>query len=133
MKKGCLITLCVVGGLFVLLILLTFLPLFNRPAETCSIQFFDEPGVEMEIQNYQVTAVISDSTALAKGQEKALEETNLYTGLTVLLYTKSGAPYYDEQTIKAGKGECFKQVGIYKYRDLTEDKTVPIISIMPIQ
>ena len=129
MKKGCLIALCIIGGLIVLLFL-SFVFFFSRSVSNNrpQIVLFDEPGERMEIQDYKVDRVLSDSTALARGKELSS-----YYGLTVLLYTPSGATYYDEQTIKAPAGKCFNQVGIYKYNGGADEKTIPVISLQDIK
>lgn len=138
MKKGCLITLCIVGGLIALVFIYLFvvfpvthaLSHDNKDIDNTSIQFFDEPGDKMDVQTYKVEKALSDSTALARADDPTKLS---YYNLTVLLYSKSGVPYYDAQIVKAYNDKIFRQVGVYKYTEYTENKTVPIVELLPVK
>lgn len=84
--------------------------------------FFQEPGEIMDARGY---------TILQGGEGEALAYEHILSDVVVLLWNNQGKPYYDGQVVKPGRGECFRQVGIYKYtsQDGT-DRTVPIVAVM---
>ena len=84
------------------------------------MSFFDEPGEVMSDKSYQVSRVVSDGAALARGKNKY----GYYYGLEVLLWDVE-ANYYDDQIVKAPNGKCFKQIGIYK----SGFSTYPIVAL----
>lgn len=84
------------------------------------MSFFDEPGEVMSDKSYQVSRVVSDGAALARGKNKY----GYYHGLEVLLWDEE-ASYYDDQIVKAPNGKCFKQIGIYK----SGFSTYPIVTL----
>lgn len=84
------------------------------------MSFFDEPGEVMSDKSYQVSQVVSDGAALARGKNKY----GYYFGLEVLLWDEE-ANYYDDQIVKAPNGKCFKQIGIYK----SGFSTYPIVTL----
>ena len=84
------------------------------------MSFFDEPGEVMSDKSYQVSRVVSDGAALARGKNKY----GYYHGLEVLLWDEE-ANYYDDQIVKAPNGKCFKQIGIYK----SGFSTYPIVAL----
>ena len=94
------------------------------------MRLFDKPGEEINETGFKVFQSLTDGFALASGKGDAYSE-DLYMGLTVLLYSEEGNPYYDAQVIKAPEGKCFKQVGIYKYTaNSGMVRTVPVIQLM---
>ena len=94
------------------------------------MRLFDKPGEEINETGFKVFQSLTDGFALASGKGDAYSE-DLYMGLTVLLYSEEGNPYYDAQVIKAPEGKCFRQVGIYKYpANSGMVRTVPVIQLM---
>lgn len=94
------------------------------------MRLFDKPGEEINETGFKVFQSLTDGFALASGKGDAYSE-DLYMGLTVLLYSEEGNPYYDAQVIKAPEGKCFKQVGIYKYTaNSGMVRTVPVVQLM---
>ena len=84
--------------------------------------FFDEPGEIMDARSY---------TVLQAGNGEALAYEHILSDAVVLLWNSEGKPYYDSQTITLKRGECFRQVGIYKYTSQDgRDRTVPIVAVM---
>lgn len=103
----------------------------NDPGVTMSngMSFFETPGEVIDESSFKVFQALDDGTALAEGKGDGYS--SIYLGLTVLLYNKEGAPYYDEQIVDLPQGKCFKQVGIYRYPAKSGvEKTVPIVTIM---
>lgn len=49
--------------------------------------------------------------------------------LLVLVYSNDNQSLYDNQTIIAPKGKCFRQIGLYKQYN----KTLPIVTLMDSQ
>lgn len=93
--------------------------------------FFEQPGDTFNVNALQVIQVIDDNHALAREMkwESFLEE-YMPEELVVLITNDSGEYYYDDQMIKATKGKCFRQVGIYKYETRAGiEKTVPILKL----
>lgn len=94
------------------------------------MRLFDKPGEEINETGFKVFQSLTDGFALASGKGDAYSE-DLYMGLTVLLYSEEGNPYYDAQVIKAPEGKCFRQVGIYKYTaNSGMVRTVPVVQLM---
>ncbi len=62
---------------------------------------------------------------------KALAESGFYADrLLVVLVNDEGIYYYDDQKISISKGQCVRQIGIYKYNTrLDFQKTVPVVVI----
>lgn len=115
---------------------LTFLAayLINR-AKFSGITFFDEPGEIVTAQtisgrtetvnSFEVFQVLGDGVALATGDEWFTRD------LIVLLWNEEGKPYYDNQSVIASKGNCFKQIGIYKYKSRDKmHRTIPVVTLL---
>ena len=133
MKKGCLIALCICAGLFVLIIVASYIiPFFFmshalKDVDNQQLLFYDNPVGKMEIQDYKVEKVVSDSTALAIGKENGYSG---YYGLSVLLLRRDGTLFYDGEIVKSTKDQSFVQIGVCKYKEHLEEKNVPIITLM---
>ena len=104
-------------------------------AKFSGITFFDEPGEVVTTQSilggteivdgFEVFQVLGEGAALPRGNDLFSYD------LIVLLWNDKGGSYYDNQSIIAPKGQCFRQIGIYKYK--SEDKryrTIPVVSLM---
>ncbi len=84
------------------------------------MSFFDEPGEVMSDKSYQVSRVLDNGAAIARGKNQY----GYYYGLEVLLWDED-ANYYDDQVVKAPNGKCFRQIGIYK----SGISTYPIVTL----
>ena len=117
-------------------IVLTFLAsyLINKK-QFSGITFFDEPGEIVTTQSilggtetvngFEVFQVLDDGVALATGNEWYTRD------LIVLLWNENGESYYDNQSVVAPKGQCFRQVGIYKYKSKDKmHRTIPVVTLM---
>lgn len=92
------------------------------------INLFPEKGDCISTKQFKVFKVIEEGAALAKELTHKYEDTEVYSGMTVL-FMSEGKHFYDEEVIKVPKGKCVKQIGIYTYREYRDDKTVPVVEI----
>jgi hypothetical protein len=129
MKKIWIFLLGVLTGIVVTFIVLFIIGNSNKEHSPDGMEFFKEAGEVMGCSNYQVFQALSDGSALAwESDENGLPNP---LGAIVLLYNEDGSPYYDRQTISASYGECFRQVGIFRYKKGDGNySTVPIIMLM---
>ena len=75
--------------------------------------------------NLKVFQALGDGFALAMGDEWYSSD------LIVLLCNSEEKPYHDNQNVIASKGECFRQIGIYKYKSKDKmNRTVPVVMLM---
>ena len=99
------------------------------------IMFFDEPGEivteqtlsgdSQAVKSFEVFQVLDDGIALAMGDEWFSRD------LIVLLWNENGEPYYDNQSVIASTGKCFRQIGIYKYKSRDKmHRTIPVVTLM---
>ena len=129
MKKIWVYLLGVLTGIVVTIIILSIIGNSNKQKSPDGVQFFDKAGQVMDCSGYYVFQVLGDGYALA-GELSEYGVPNPL-GSIVLLYDEDGSPYYDRQTVSASYGECFRQVGIFRYRKKTGDfATVPIVMLM---
>lgn len=92
--------------------------LYNESSE--GITLFEQPGECISTNSLHIIQVLEDGAL-------ALEHTN---GLVVFILSQDNNSYYDSQVIKIPKGQCARQVGIYKYTTKEGvDKTVPVVKI----
>ena len=92
--------------------------------EDYQMTFFEQPKEEMSSREYQVIQAWPNGTALA------MDFTDPLT--VVLLWNKKHEQYYDGQTVKAGKNQVFRHIGICRYNPADENinlKTVPIVEL----
>lgn len=115
--------------------MLTFLiSLVINRSRNSDIYYFDEPGEILTaehlgeneaVKNLKVFQVFEDGFALAMGDEWYSRD------LIVLLCNGEERPYHDNQNVIASKGECFRQIGIYKYKSKDKmHRTVPVVMLM---
>lgn len=89
---------------------------------------FDKPGDCVSWKNFEVQKV------LESGDVIALEIKDMYSGyvstsdLEVLIPAQGNGSFYEKQIIKAPKGKCARQIGIYKYKKYGDFKVIPIIA-----
>lgn len=93
-----------------------------------NVTLFDKPKVTIEADRIEVLQVLPDGSALATVQYSD-KGNNDNLGMTVMLLAKEGVSYFDSQSIKISRGKCMKQIGTYKYKDFSIEKTVPIVEI----
>lgn len=98
---------------------------FLYDASNDGMTMFEQPGECVSTDTFGVIQVL-DGGALAMEYTFALP-----TGLIVFLLDQNGQSYYDSQLIEIPKGQCARQVGIYKYTSKEGDaKTVPVVEIL---
>ncbi|MGP1446663.1 MAG: hypothetical protein ACTTKO_03910 [Candidatus Limimorpha sp.] len=109
-------------GVLTGVVLMYLVALVNNRTSNLDYTFFDEPGDVVDARSY---------TVFQAGDGNALAYEHVWDDSPVLLWNEERKPYYDGQEIIPKKGECFRQIGIYKYtsQDGT-DRTVPIVSVM---
>ncbi len=88
-----------------------------------AITLFEKPGEIIGVKVFEVRRVLNDGSALAKQDEYPHD-------LEALFLNDQGQTYYDNQRIQPGSGKCFRQIGIYKYTEYTQTKTIPVVAIM---
>lgn len=130
MKKIWIYILGILSG-----IVLTFLfSLIINKVRNASITFFDEPGEIITVEQFgKPEPVTSFKIFQTLGKEAGLatgEDWNSHD-LLVLVYSNNGQPIYDNQTIAASNGQCFRQIGIYKYKSKDKQhRTIPVVMLM---
>lgn len=87
------------------------------------VEMFDEPGDVIPVKALTVLQAQAAGSALAM-------DTHGNTMMIVLLWNDDKIPYYDMQEVKLKAGECFRQVGLYRYMTKEEVfKTVPVVVV----
>lgn len=105
----------------------------EKPSESGSndevaIQFLDQPGGELEYQEYEVFKVLGQGYALAHGIENE-HGYELVTTFVALIHDPDGAPFYDKQKVKAGGEKRFRHVGIFRQESMHGTQTIPVICL----
>ena len=122
MKKSVAFILGVVTGVFLTIILSLII---SGASSRAGISFYDSPEPPMPYRSVEVFQALSAGTALCHPSYSS--ETNDI----VLLWTEERIGFYDGQKITVPAGNCFRQVGVYRYQTgggLV--RTVPVIAIM---
>lgn len=130
MKKLWIFILGILSG-----IVLTFLfSLIINRSTNAGITFFDEPGeiVSVEcigrttpVKCFKIFQTLGEEAGLAYGDEFCARD------LLVLIYSNGEQSLFDNQTIVASKGQCFRQIGIYKYKSKDKQhRTIPVVMLM---
>lgn len=130
MKKIWVYLLGILSGV----VLTILVSLFINRSRNSDISYFDEPGEILTAENFgenkpvmnlKVFQALGDGFALAMGDEWFSRD------LIVLLCNGEEKPYHDNQNVIASKGECFIQIGIYKYKSKDKmNRTVPVVMLM---
>lgn len=134
MKKIFVYLLGVISGIVITIIAASILSGRTKDS-SLDINLFDEPGDVISITNitgesinvncFKVMQVLADGAALAIPNEL------FFSDLIVLLLDYEGKSYYDNQIVTAPKGNCFKQIGTFKYKAKNGNQiTVPVVSLM---
>lgn len=89
---------------------------------------FDEPGECVSRKNFEVQRVLESGDAIALEISDQLSGLVITSDLEVLIPTKEGREFYDNQIIKTPKGKCARQVGTYTYQKYGNTKVIPIVS-----
>lgn len=116
-------------------VILTFLvSLIINKSKNSDITYFDEPGEAITVECYgrmrPVTSFKIFQT-LDKNAGLALGEDLYSRDLLVLVISDGGQSLFDNQTIVAPHGKCFKQIGIYKYKSNDKmHRTIPVVMLM---
>ncbi|MGI6074627.1 MAG: hypothetical protein ACOYEA_08315 [Fermentimonas sp.] len=98
----------------------------NRHASSNSdMVLFDEPKQEVKMRTLKVEEVLSNGDALA-----SCNDLSSSFGTDVLFLADGSNSYYDGQIIEVPGGKRLMQIGTYKYRRYSSQKTVPIVKIM---
>ena len=130
MKKGVVFFLGAVTGIVLTFVFFIVLGLAVNGISHSSngVDYFDEVGKVMPVQEYKVMQVLPDGNALAT--ELSNKEYDWYHGPVVLLVGGEGAHYYDEQVVKRINGKYFRQVGTFRYTAKNgSTKTVPAVAL----
>lgn len=91
---------------------------------------FEQVGDVINEKSVKVFQVIYANTALAHGEgNRNYKGEPYYCGPTYLLRNNDGKYYYDNEIIKKPSGKTFRQTGIYRYRDVIDYNTVPVIEL----
>lgn len=121
-------------GILTGIILTVLVSLIINRSKHSDVTFFDEPGdyVTVEcfgkttpVKSFTVFQTLGENAGLAMGDELCARD------LLVLLYSEDRQSVYDNQTIVASKGQCFRQIGIYKYKSKDKQhRTIPVVMLM---
>lgn len=90
--------------------------------------FFDEPGDCVSRKNFEVQKVLESGDAIAREIRDAFGGYIFTSDLEVLILAQEGSCYYDKQTIKAPRGKCARQIGVYNHQELGSTKVIPIVA-----
>ena len=108
------------GIVGIFLIALIYTKTSSDPTTIQGITLFEEPGEIIDCQSVEVFQVVEKGNALVFAGYRDI----------CLLLADDNSYYYDNQRIKLSPGECFRQIGIYKYTSKAGDnKTIPVIAI----
>ena len=130
MKKGLVFLLGAITGVVLTFVFFVVLGVAINGSSRSSdgVDFFDEVGQVMSVQEYKVMQVLPDGNALAT--ELSNEEYDWYHGPVVLLVGGEEAHYYDEQVVKRVNGRYFRQIGTFRYTAKNgSTKTVPAVAL----
>jgi hypothetical protein len=115
-----------VAGVVATILIGYIIVIANKPNDgLIGLTLFSEKGecitTDGEIEIFQVLA---PNMALARTGD-------ILDGIVVLLISKDGTNYYDEQKIKIPSKKCVRQIGTYQYTTKKDgfEKTVPAVTI----
>ncbi len=120
MKKFLIFIFGVITG-----VALTFLySYFVGTSSNDDVTWFESPGDIIQEESFEVFQVLDESSALVNGRSN-------HYGVVYLLVNEEGKFYYDDEIINVPNNKVVRQVGIYKYQTMRDNriKTVPIIQI----
>ncbi len=130
MKKIWVYLLGVLSGIIFVILFVKF----TNNSNNSDISFFDKPGNAITIdcfgttkavKSFKIFQTLSNNMGLASGDDICTND------LLVLVYSNDNQSLYDNQTIIAPKGKCFRQIGIYKYTSKdNRNRTIPVVMLM---
>lgn len=122
MKKIWVYLLGILTGVILTIIISFLISKTLNLSSNSGYSFFEEAGDVINARSF---------TVFQAGEGSALAQEFPWDDLIVLLYNEKGIPYYDGQVVTPKRGECFRQIGIFKYKSNDGlDRTVPIVTIM---
>ncbi len=130
MRKSLVFVLGMVTGIVVTFVFFLILGLaVNKSSHTMDgVDYFENVGQVMQVQEYKVMQVLPNGNALAT--ELSNEEYGWYHGSVVLIVARDDSHYYDDQIVKKSLGKSFRQVGTYRYETKQGFvKTVPAVTL----
>lgn len=129
MKKGLVFLPGAITGIVLTFVFFFILGLATSGSRVDGVDYFEEVGQVMSVQEYKVMQVLPNGNALAT--ERSNEEYDWYHGAVVLLVAGDDVHYYDEQVVKKPEGSRFRQVGTYRYKTKQGFvKTVPAVALI---
>ena len=117
MSKGLYYFLGLITGVLLTVVGIMLLGLTKE--DSADKVYFDKPGTCIYTDDLHVLHVVDNYSAIALADYQAM-----------LIENPKGEYFYDGQTIKCPKGNCMRQVGVFKY--LTTEgypRTIPIVRI----
>lgn len=121
-------------GLLSGVILTILVSLIVTKLSNTDISFFEEPGEVVTVDcfgrtkpvnSFKIFQTLGKDAGLAFGEDLCSQD------LLVLVYSEDGQSLFDNQTIIASKGKCFRQIGIYKYKSRDKmHRTIPVVMLM---
>ena len=102
MKKGLVFLLGAITGIVLTFVFFFILGLATSGSRVDGVDYFEEVGQVMSVQEYKVMQVLPNGNALAT--ELSNEEYDWYHGAVVLLVAGDDVHYYDEQ-VKSSRNQ----------------------------
>lgn len=122
--------LCFIAGLVVgagLIIAIGYVSGNQTTESDYGITIFENEGGRIGTQSSYKVLQVLDGGALAI---EMYDELCIPTELAVLFLDDSGNGFYDNQVITIPKGQCLRQLGLYRYMNKDNiPKTVPVVAI----
>lgn len=95
------------------------------------VTLFEQPGECVSTSSFVVQRIIDDCYALANIKMDSNYNSNEPYDLEIIIMSDKKDTFYDGQVIKAPKGKCLRQVGIFKMKEYGNNyTTLPIVKIM---
>ena len=127
MNKWLVYVLGIITG-FILTLVFAFYVNLSNDSGIVGLKLFEKPGDCVSRKNFEVQEVLESGDAIA------LEIREIYSGyvstsdLEVLVLAQEGSSFYNNQILKAPRGNCARQIGTYKYQKYGDAKVIPIIA-----
>lgn len=129
MKKWVVYVLGILSGMFLLLFLVFFWGMSGTSEnDTGELKMFDEPGECISTNNFKVQKILESGDAIAVEIAIASPGVDITSDLEVLIPAQNGREFYDNQILNNPDGGCVRQIGIYKYKEYSRMKVIPIVS-----
>lgn len=129
MKKWVVYVLGVWSGMFLMLFLVFFWGMSGTSeTDTVELKMFDEPGECISTNNFKVQKILESGDAIAVEIAIASPGVDITSDLEVLIPAQNGREFYDNQILKNPEGGYVRQIGVYKYKEYSRMKVIPIVS-----